>query len=38
VPRFLVNLSYRGIRHGRGLHDRLPGQQRAKPARAGSTS
>ncbi|MBN1458983.1 MAG: B12-binding domain-containing radical SAM protein [Armatimonadetes bacterium] len=36
LPRLLVNLSYRGIHHGRGLHDLLPAQHRAKPARAGS--
>ncbi len=36
VPRLLVNLSYRGIHRGTGIHDRLPAQHRAKPARAGS--
>jgi radical SAM superfamily enzyme YgiQ (UPF0313 family) len=38
LGRLLVNFSYRGIHHGKGLHDRLPAQQRAKPARAGSTT
>ena len=36
VARLLVNLSYRGIGRGKGLHDRLPAQHRPKPARAGS--
>jgi hypothetical protein len=38
LGRLLVNLSYRGIHRGKGLHDRLPAQQRPKPARAGSTT
>jgi radical SAM superfamily enzyme YgiQ (UPF0313 family) len=38
VARLLVNFSYRGIHRGNGMHHRLPAQQRAKPARAGSTT
>ena len=37
LPRLLVNLSYRGIHRGKGMHDFLPAQRRIKPARAGST-
>jgi len=38
LARLLVNFSYRGIHRGNGMHHRLPAQQRAKPARAGSTT
>ena len=38
LGRLLVNLSYRGIHRGKGMHDRLPAQERPKPARAGSTT
>ena len=38
LGRLLVNLSYRGIHRGKGMHDRLPAQKRPKPARAGSTT
>jgi len=38
LGRLLVNLSYRGIQRGKGLHDRLPAEQRAEPARAGNTT
>ena len=38
LARLLVNFSYRGIHRGKGMHDRLPAQQRAKPAGAGSTT
>jgi radical SAM superfamily enzyme YgiQ (UPF0313 family) len=38
LGRLLVNLSYRGINRGKGMHDRLPAQHRAKPARAGGTT
>ncbi len=38
LARLLVNFSYRGIHRGKGIHDRLPAQHRAKPARAGSTA
>jgi radical SAM superfamily enzyme YgiQ (UPF0313 family) len=34
LARLLVNLSYRGIGRGKGLHDRLPAQHRPKPVRA----
>ncbi len=37
LGRLLVNLSYRGIHRGKGMHDRLPAQQHAKPVRIGST-
>jgi radical SAM superfamily enzyme YgiQ (UPF0313 family) len=36
--RLLVNLSYRGIHHGKGIHDRLPAQHRTKSARAESAT
>jgi len=32
--RLLVNLSYRGIGRGKGLHDRLPAQRLPRPLRA----
>jgi radical SAM superfamily enzyme YgiQ (UPF0313 family) len=35
LGRLLVNLSYRGIHRGKGMHGRLPAQQRAKPIGAG---
>jgi radical SAM superfamily enzyme YgiQ (UPF0313 family) len=38
LGRILVNLSYRGIHRGKGMHDRLPAQQRATPARADSAT
>ena len=38
LARLLVNFSYRGIHRGKGMHDRLPAQQRGKPASAGSTT
>ncbi len=38
LARLLVNFSYRGIHRGKGMHDRLPAQQRAKPAGAGGTT
>jgi radical SAM superfamily enzyme YgiQ (UPF0313 family) len=38
LGRLLVNFSYRGIHSGKGLHDHLPAQHRAKPARAGGTT
>jgi radical SAM superfamily enzyme YgiQ (UPF0313 family) len=38
LGRLLVNLSYRGIHRGKGMHDRLPAQRRAAPARAGTTT
>lgn len=37
LGRLLVNLSYRGIHRGKGLHERLPAQHRTRPARAGGT-
>ncbi len=37
LARLLVNLSYRGINRGKGMHDRLPGQHRAQPVGAGPT-
>jgi len=36
LGRLLVNLSYRGIHRGKGLHDRLPAQ-RPKPVRESSS-
>jgi len=38
VARLLVNLSYRGIHRGKGMHDFLPAQHLAKPARASGTT
>jgi radical SAM superfamily enzyme YgiQ (UPF0313 family) len=38
LGRLLVNLSYRGIHRGKGIHDRLPAQERPRPARAGSSA
>jgi radical SAM superfamily enzyme YgiQ (UPF0313 family) len=38
LAHLLVNLSYRGIHRGKGMHDFLPAQHRANPARAGSTT
>jgi radical SAM superfamily enzyme YgiQ (UPF0313 family) len=38
LSRLLVNLSYRGIHHGKGMHDRLPSQERTVPARMGGLS
>jgi radical SAM superfamily enzyme YgiQ (UPF0313 family) len=38
LGRLFVNLSYRGIHRGKGIHNRLPAQQRAKPAGAANTT
>jgi radical SAM superfamily enzyme YgiQ (UPF0313 family) len=34
LNRLLVNLSYRGIHRGKGMHDRLPSEDRTAPAHA----
>ncbi len=34
LGRLLVNLSYRGIHRGKGIHDRLPAQRLPRPLRA----
>lgn len=38
LGRILVSISYRGIHRGKGIHERLPAQQRVKRARAGTAS
>jgi radical SAM superfamily enzyme YgiQ (UPF0313 family) len=38
LAHLLVNLSYRGIHRGKGMHDFLPAQHRANPARASSAT
>jgi radical SAM superfamily enzyme YgiQ (UPF0313 family) len=38
LAHLLVNLSYRGIHRGKGMHDFLPAQHLPKPARASSAT